>query len=367
VKRGTNEVRIIATEPIPADTEILIGYGHAYWNRARGRGWEPVAAVVEANSAKAELGSEPKNFREARNSAEWKQWEKGIADEQQSLRDYKVYAVVERSEVPNGAPILTAKWVFKRKLDGNGNVKRHKARLVGRGYAQVAGVHYDETTSSVMQLRSARMLIALSNQLDYIFNMMDVETAYLHAKLDKEIYMRALDSLTGPERGKVLRLQQALYGLKQSGRLWSETLAAELKVLGYTSLEYVDPCLWVRKSKTGRLLIIGTYVDDMPHLWHKDDAKEMAADKAKLSKKFKIVDLGPVTDFLGIKIERDAEAGTTKIHQAGYCTEVCELFGFDPKVARRESTPEFLGDPASSDKVQPGNVTVENFRAVGSI
>jgi hypothetical protein len=64
----------------------------------------------------------------------------------------------------------------------------------------------------------------------------------------------------------------------------------------------------------------------------------------------------------------DVEAGTVKIHQAGYCTEVCELFGFDPKVARRESTPEFLGDPASSDKVQPGNVTVENFRqVVGSI
>jgi hypothetical protein len=252
--------------------------------------------------------------------------------------------------------------VFKRKLDGNGNVKRHKARLVGRGYAQVAGVHYDETTSSVMQLRSARMLIALANQLDYNFNMMDVVTAYLYAKLDKEIYMRAPDGFTGPERGKVLRLQQALYGLKQSGRLWSETLAAELKALGYTSLEYVDPCLWVRKSKTGRLLIIGTYVDDMPHLWHKDDAKEMDADKATLSKKFKIVDLGPVTDFLGIKIERDAEAGTTKIHQAGYCTELCELFGFNPKVARREFTPEFLGDPASSDKIQPGNVTVENFR-----
>jgi hypothetical protein len=38
IRRGANEIRITATEPIPANTEILIGYGHAYWNRARGRG-----------------------------------------------------------------------------------------------------------------------------------------------------------------------------------------------------------------------------------------------------------------------------------------------------------------------------------------
>jgi hypothetical protein len=177
--RGSNHIRITASEDIPTGTELFVGYGPQYWAATRRRAREAavIKAVkpnsarktghcVHANVAKLQLDPEPKTVKEARASPEWKEWKDAIAKEQQSLRDYGVYVVVEPGELPSGARILTAKWVFKRKVDGNGVVKRHKARVVARGFTQVEGLHYDETTSNVMQLRSVRILLALANQLD---------------------------------------------------------------------------------------------------------------------------------------------------------------------------------------------------------
>lgn len=48
----------------------------------------------------------------------------------------------------------------------------------------------------------------------------DVETAYLHAKLNEEIYMEAPKGLDGIPKDHVLKLHRGLYGLPASGRGW---------------------------------------------------------------------------------------------------------------------------------------------------
>ena len=359
---NSNKIRIQATKRISPDDELFVRYGPGYWSTHNAA--QRKKASAQANSAKAELGPEPTTIKQAKASSEWPQWSKACEEEMQSLRDYKVFVAIDRSEVPKGTPIMSAKWVFKRKLDGEGNITRHKARLVARGFTQQFGINYDETFANVMQLRSVRLLLALGNQLDYNIHVMDVQTAYLNAELDHEIYMKLPEGLDIPEANKILRLFRALYGLKQSGRLWNKTLVALLIKLGYTPLNDIDPCVMVRKSKTGRLLIIGLYVDDMPYLWHDEDTKEMQADKAKLMKVLQIKDLGSITDFLGMHIEYNRSKGELKMHQSGYAQQVCETFGFDPKLARKESTPEYTGDPSTTTKVQPGAVTLENYRGV---
>jgi hypothetical protein len=40
------------------------------------------------------------------------------------------------TELPAGARAISLKWVFKVKKNEQGNVLRHKARLVVKGYAQ---------------------------------------------------------------------------------------------------------------------------------------------------------------------------------------------------------------------------------------
>jgi Reverse transcriptase (RNA-dependent DNA polymerase) len=65
----------------------------------------------------------------------------------------------------------------------------------------------------------------------------EVRMAYLHSKLDEEIYMRQPEGFiaTGQEN-KVICLQQALYGLKQAGLAWWKELSQSMKVLGFKCL-----------------------------------------------------------------------------------------------------------------------------------
>ena len=60
---------------------------------------------------------------------------------------------------------------------------------------------------------------------------------------------------------RALRLVKAIYGLKQSGALWEETLRSFLLSIGAVQCA-VDPCLW-RYSKDGNTLLFVVYVDDI--------------------------------------------------------------------------------------------------------
>ena len=48
------------------------------------------------------------------------------------------------STVP-GHKVVGCKWVFKTKLDENGQTERYKAWLVAQGFSQIPGVDFDET------------------------------------------------------------------------------------------------------------------------------------------------------------------------------------------------------------------------------
>ena len=65
---------------------------------------------------------------------------------------------------------------------------------------------------------------------------MGVETAFLNAKLDEEMYTKSLLGIEFPEKGNCFRLMKALYGLKQSPRQWfkrSEEHTSELQSQSY--------------------------------------------------------------------------------------------------------------------------------------
>ena len=66
-----------------------------------------------------------------------------------------------------------------------------KARLVARGdYAQQYGINYDETYAPVARFASSRTLIALAAHFQFDHEHVDIKTAYLYGRIDKEIYMR---------------------------------------------------------------------------------------------------------------------------------------------------------------------------------
>ena len=57
---------------------------------------------------------------------------------------------------------MDCKWVFKHKLDANGEIMMYKAHLVAKGFSYVHGVDYDETFTPVARYDSLRLLLALA-------------------------------------------------------------------------------------------------------------------------------------------------------------------------------------------------------------
>ena len=65
------------------------------------------------------------------------------------------------------------------------------------------------------------MLLALANQEDWEIEHMDVVTAFMHGRLEEEVYMKIppFMKIEGGSKEKVLRMLGALYGLKQSSHV----------------------------------------------------------------------------------------------------------------------------------------------------
>ena len=133
------------------------------------------------------------------------------------------------------------------------------------------------------------------------------------------------------EKGKedwVWLLRKSLYGLKQAGRLWNKELDAFIVSLGFTRM-VSDPCLYVKRSKSGRLIILSTYVDDIPSLHARPDAAEWAEIKQQFKAKYKIKFLGETGWLLSMRITRDAPNGRIYLDQEAYTRELLRNTAMD--------------------------------------
>ncbi|GKB89684.1 retrotransposon protein, putative, ty1-copia subclass [Tanacetum coccineum] len=93
---------------------------------------------------------------------------------------YSFYVDAEEHEI---------KWLFKKKINIDGNIHTYKARLVAKGFTQTYGVDYGETFSLVADIKAIRILIAIAAFYDYDIWPMDVKTALLNGHLNEDFYM----------------------------------------------------------------------------------------------------------------------------------------------------------------------------------
>ena len=180
--------------------------------------------MLEERALSAREKSLPTSLKQALESDEGLEWEKSVKVEVDSLVKNDTVHIVE---APFSAKVLPFKWVFKVKETPSGEIERYKSRLTVGGHRQQYGIDYDETFAPVARYTTIRTLLAVSAQKGLILEQMDVDTAFLYAKLpveDPYIYMKVPDYYPIPEhlKGKtnlVARLNKSLYGLKQAPRL----------------------------------------------------------------------------------------------------------------------------------------------------
>ncbi|BBN69587.1 hypothetical protein Prudu_1033S000100 [Prunus dulcis] len=68
----------------------------------------------------------------------------------------------ELTELPQGYKTIGVKWVFKTKLNEKGEIHKHKACLVAKGYKQEYDVDYREVFAPVARHDTIRMVISMA-------------------------------------------------------------------------------------------------------------------------------------------------------------------------------------------------------------
>jgi len=270
---------------------------------------------------------EPKNRFEMLKSAERLFW---LAAERAELDSLLRQGTWKRVGKARKKPI-SCRWVYKLKPPTTLNPEPiFKARLVAHGYKQKEGVDYSSTFAQVATLKAFRLLLWLSVFLRFRATQLDVKNAFLHGKLDKEIYMSPPAGYED-EVGTVI-LIKSLYGIKQAPRIWYQTLVTSLHSLGFREL-ISDSCVFTHRDKVCYLLI---FVDDIVCVTK--DEQFRTHFENEMQRIFEIKILGDLRHFVGLQVDSDG-AGGLHVHQHDYVQKLRDVFKnfFRPSASRVNS------------------------------
>jgi hypothetical protein len=308
-------------------------------------------------------------------SPEANYWSAAMDAEYNSLQGHDTWRLVPLpAERIN---IVSNRWVLDLKpREGGTHIARFKARLVARGFTQEHGVDYEETYSPVVRYKSLRLILGLVAEFDLRLEVMDVQTAYLHAPLKETVYMQQPEgyeqfaTVGGERRPLVCLLQKAIYGLKQAGREWNLLLDGFVRSLGFTRC-VSDTCVYVKKSRSGRPLIVSVYVDDIPSAYAREDAEEWGELKAAFFSRFKISFQAEATWFLSMRITRDQRTGALLLDQQAYVQEILEELRMDegckPAASPSADEPLSIIDAPATPETLAEMKGIPYRRAVGAL
>ncbi|KAL4023951.1 hypothetical protein IC575_017721 [Cucumis melo] len=247
-----------------------------------------------------------------------------MEEELSMIEKNKTWILVDR---PQDRKVIGVKWVFRTKLNADGSINKHKARLVVKGYAQIFGVDYSDTFAPVARMDTIRLLFAMHKRVE------------IPEGCEKQ-----------GERNKVYLLKKALYGLKQAPRAWYSKIDEHLLSLGFLK-SLSESTLYVKHNGTN-ILIVSLYVDDL--LVTGNNADHIQNFKWEMMKMFEMTDLGLMSYFLGIEIKQGQ--GEVFICQKKYAKEILKKFKMDE--CKAVSTPmnqkEKLCKEDGADKVDEG-------------
>jgi hypothetical protein len=97
--------------------------------------------------------------------------------------------------------------------------------------------------------------MAIAARFDLKLLQYDVINAFVNAELKQDVYMQMPPGYRRP--GLILKLQKALYGLRQSPLLWQKELTATLTNLRFKPMPH-EPCCLLKGG-----IIVFFYVDDL--------------------------------------------------------------------------------------------------------
>jgi uncharacterized membrane protein YciS (DUF1049 family) len=293
---------------------------------------------------------ELKNFNEASKDDHWV---KAMNDELDQIEKNNTWEMVHRLE---GKNIIGSKWIFKNKLNEQGQVVKNKVSLVCKGYAQIEGLDFDETFAPVARLEAIGIFLAYACHKRFKVYQMDVKSAFLNGDLNEEVYMEQLEGFElydNPDL--VCKLKKALYGLKQAPRAWYHRLDTYLKDKGFKR-GTIDNNLYI-KTEDNDLLIMLVYVDDIIFGCNNDSLVKWFS--SAMESEFEMSMICELSFFLGLQITQRSEG--MFISQEKYLREMLKRFQIEDY--KPVGTPMVTGCKLSKDDDSP-DVDQSSYRSM---
>ena len=250
-------------------------------------------------------------------------WRPAIQKEIDSLFKHDVWRL---EPLPPKALVLPCKFVFKVKPDGCDppGIDKFKCRYCGKGFIQVKGIHFFDSTAPVASATVIRIIVAIATEMNWPLHGMDVRNAYLNAPLHPDIvlFVKPPPTVHVPD-GYGLRLQKGLYGTMQGGNRWAIHKHQKLTELGYTR-NFAEPSLYHRSDQFG-IIIMSVVVDDFEITGYPPTA--IAKAKSELKTIWDMTDLGPLRYFTSVQIDRDMATRTTTLKQTECIENILSKYG----------------------------------------
>jgi hypothetical protein len=222
----------------------------------------------------------------------------------------------ELVDFPEDTNFIGVKWIYKTKLNVEGEVEKHKERLVAQGFSQQTSIDYNETFSPVVRLDTVRMVLAIATHNKWCMYQMDVKYGFLEEK----------DYLKQPPRykidgqeGNIYMLKKALYGLKKSPIVWYIIIDEYLNSEGFNRSPS-EPTLYTKVNQEGKLLILCLYVDDLIFTGN----ISVYEFKTVLKTEFEMTNLVMMKYFLGIEVNQSEDG--IFICQNKYANDILKRF-----------------------------------------
>jgi len=258
---------------------------------------------------------EPTTVDEALSDEGW------ILAMQEELNQFQRNDVWDLVPKPLQKNIIGTKWVFRNKLNEQGEVTRNKARLVAQGYSQQEGIDYTETFAPVARLEAIRLLLSYAINHGIILYQMDVKSAFLNGVIEEEVFVKqppGFEDLKHPDH--VFKLKKSLYGLKQAPRAWYDRLSNFL-IKNDFKRGQVDTTLF-RRTLEKDILVVQIYVDDI--IFGSTNASLCKEFSKLMQDEFEMSMMGELKFFLGIQVNQFKDG--VYVHQTKYTKELLKKF-----------------------------------------
>lgn len=262
--------------------------------------------------------SDPIKFKDA---VKEEKWTKAMDTEIQAIKRNDTW---ELTDLPKGQKTICVKWVYRTKLNEKGEIDKHKAWLVAKGYKQQYGVDYKEVFDPVARHDTIRLVVSLAAQNSWPIFQMNVKSAFLNGDLLEQVYVDQPSGYVqqGSEE-KVYKLKKALYGLKQAPKAWYSCIDVYFSKAGFQKCPH-EHTLFVKSEDGDKFVIVCLYVDDL--ICTRNDSTMFQQFKNSMKDEFEMTDLGMMHYFLGIEVVQSS--ARIFITQKKYAKEILERFNY---------------------------------------